>query len=197
MILERPYHLSFPNIFEHEGVYYMIPETGDNKTVELYEATLFPYEWKFKHNLMEDTRAYDSNLVFHNDLWWLFAAVAESKDCPTTEELYVFYADSPISQHWTAHANNPIISDASSARPAGKIIEKNGVLIRPSQDCAGSYGAGINFNEIVTLDKTSYKENRINTLFADWDKTLSGVHTFNFDSKYTVSDAMYRRGKRS
>ena len=196
-ILERPYHLSFPNIFEYEGVYYMIPETGDNETVELYEATSFPYEWKFKHNLMDNIRAYDSNLVFHNNLWWLFAAVAESKECPTTEELYVFYADSPISKHWTAHANNPIVSDASCARPAGKIMEKGSVLIRPSQDCAGSYGAGINFSEIMTLDKTNYKEKKINTLSADWDKTLTGVHTFNFDSKYTVSDAMFLRGKRA
>ncbi len=195
-ILERPYHLSFPNVFKHEGVYYMIPETGDNKTIELYEAVSFPYEWKFKHYLMEDIRAYDVNLVLHNDLWWLFAAVAVTKECPTTEELYVYYADSPISETWIPHTNNPIVSDASTARPAGKIFEKNGGLIRPSQDCAGSYGAGINFLEILTLNKTSYKEKKINTLSADWDKRLSGVHTFNFNSKYTVSDAILKRGKR-
>jgi len=196
-ILERPYHLSFPNIFEYDGIYYMVPETGDNETIELYEAVSFPYEWKFKHCLMDNIRAYDANVIFHNGLWWLFAAVAVTEGCPTTEELYLYYADSPISKTWTAHTNNPIVSDAISARPAGKIFEKDGVLIRPSQDCAGSYGAGINFCEIVELSKTRYKEKINHTLSADWDKTLSGVHTFNSNSKYTVSDAIFRRGKRA
>ncbi len=189
-ILEKPYHLSYPNVFEYQGTYYMIPETGDNQAVELYESTAFPYAWTFKHNLIENIRAYDASLVFHDGLWWLFAAVSVTQACPTTEELYVFYADSPISKQWTAHANNPVVSDAASARPAGKIYRQGDMLIRPSQDCAGSYGAGINFCEIQILNKKEYKERILNTLNADWDNTLSGVHTFNFDSKYTVSDAI-------
>jgi len=194
-ILERPYHLSYPNIFEYEGEYYMIPESGDHGTVELYKSTAFPYEWKFEHNLIDNIRAYDSTLLFHEGLWWLFAAVAETEACPTTEELYVFYAKSPLSQNWTPHANNPIVSDAASARPAGKIFKQDNKIIRPSQNCAGSYGAGINFCEILTLTKKTYKEKIIKAFTADWDKDLTGVHTFNFDHAYTVSDAMFKRGK--
>jgi hypothetical protein len=189
-ILEKPYHLSYPNVFEYENRYYMIPETGDNQTVELYEASAFPYAWSFKQYLLENIRAYDSSLVFHDGLWWLFASVAETDACPTTEELYVFYADSPLSTNWTAHPQNPVVSDAASARPAGKLFFQGDRLIRPSQDCAGSYGAGINFCEVQVLNQHEYKETILNTLTADWDNTLSGVHTFNFDSKYTVSDAI-------
>ena len=189
-ILEKPYHLSYPNVFEYQGSYYMIPETGDNQTVELYQASVFPYEWTFKHNLIENIRAYDSSLIFHEGLWWLFATVSVTEACPTTEELYVFYADSPLSTQWTAHANNPVVSDAASARPAGKLFRQGKQLIRPSQDCAGSYGAGINFCDIQILNKKEYKEKILNTLTADWDNTLSGVHTFNFNAKYTVSDAI-------
>ncbi len=189
-ILEKPYHLSYPNVFEYENRYYMIPETGDHQTVELYESTRFPYEWSFKHNLLENIRAYDSSLVLHDGLWWLFASVAVTEACPTTEELYLFYADSPLSTNWTAHPQNPVVSDAASARPAGKLFYQDGRLIRPSQNCAGSYGAGINFCEVQLLNKHEYKETILNTLTADWDTSLSGVHTFNFDSKYTVSDAI-------
>ncbi len=189
-ILEKPYHLSYPNVFQYENRYYMIPETGDHQTVELYEATRFPYEWSFKHNLLENIRAYDSSLIFHEGLWWLFASVAVTEACPTTEELYLFYADSPLSTNWTAHPQNPVVSDAASARPAGKLYRQGDQLIRPSQDCAGSYGAGINLCEVQLLNKKEYSETILNTLTADWDKTLGGVHTFNFDSKYTVSDAI-------
>ncbi len=194
-VLERPYHLSYPNVFEYQGAYYMVPETGDNQTIELYQATNFPYEWTFKHTLMENIRAYDASLIFHDGLWWLFAAVSVTEDCPTTEELYLFYADSPLSQEWTAHANNPVVSDAASARPAGKLIQQGDKLIRPSQNCAGSYGAGINFCEIQCLSRNGYRETILETLNADWDENLLGVHTFNSDSLYTVSDAILARRK--
>ncbi|HVF97963.1 MAG TPA: hypothetical protein VM871_11605, partial [Flavisolibacter sp.] len=46
VVLERPYHLSYPFLFAHNGDYYMIPETAANKTVELYKATAFPFKWE-------------------------------------------------------------------------------------------------------------------------------------------------------
>lgn len=196
MILERPYHLSYPNVFEYENEFYMIPESGDNGTIELYKAKAFPYEWEFVHNMMDNISAYDSTLHSHDGLWWLFATVAETKLCPTTEELYLFYADSPISDNWIAHANNPVVSDAASARPAGKLFQKNNKIIRPSQNCAGSYGAGLNLCEVITLNKNTYKEKIIESFSPNWDPKLSGLHTLNFNEKFSVSDAILKRGRR-
>ena len=193
-ILERPYHFSYPNVFEYENQMYMVPETGGNQCIQLYQAKSFPYEWEFQYNLMDGIRAYDSTFIEHDGVWWLFATVSETEQCATTEELHLFYADSPLSQNWTAHPANPINTFASSARPAGKIFKEDGRLYRPSQDCAGSYGAGINICEIITLNKKEYKEVILSKHKPDWDKHLTGLHTLNFDSKYTVIDTILDTG---
>ena len=193
-ILERPYHFSYPNIFDYQGNTYMVPETGDNQQVELYQCNSFPDSWTFKHHLISGIRAYDATFVEHNGLWWLFAAVAENAQCPTTEELHIFYADSPVSQDWTAHPENPVNTDAASARPAGNFFHQDNKLYRPSQDCAGSYGAGINICEIITLDKNHYEERIDKTFRPDWSKSIIGLHTLNFNERYTVSDVIKQKG---
>lgn len=38
VVLEEPYHLSFPWVFEEDGHIYMLPETGATNTIRLYEA---------------------------------------------------------------------------------------------------------------------------------------------------------------
>ena len=45
-VLERDHHLSYPFLFEHEGVLYMVPETAQAGTVELYRCTEFPLRWR-------------------------------------------------------------------------------------------------------------------------------------------------------
>ena len=193
-ILKTDFHLSYPNVFEYKGKIYMVPESGDNKTISLYEAEEFPYKWKLKYHLMEDVQAYDVTFQEHNGKWYIFAAVAQSADFPTTDELFIFHSDSPISQNWEAHAKNPVISDVSTARPAGQIYKEDNKLIRPSQDCAGSYGAALNFNEILVLNEHEYQEQLIEKKKPDWDPSLSALHTLNFNKKYTVSDAILAKG---
>ncbi|RTZ67204.1 MAG: hypothetical protein DSZ29_01215 [Aquificaceae bacterium] len=189
-ILEKPHHLSYPFIFQHDNDFYMIPESGDAQCVELYKCTSFPYQWEFEKKLITNIRAYDSTLFKHDGLWWLFACVADDEQCPSTEDLHLFYADSPLSDDWQAHPLNPIISDAASARPAGKIFSHNGKIYRPSQNCAASYGAGLNLCEITTLSTDHYSEEIISQIFPDWDKRLKGLHTFNFNENITVCDVI-------
>ena len=42
IVLERPYHLSYPFLFEYEDQLYMVPETKENNGVEVYRCTHFP-----------------------------------------------------------------------------------------------------------------------------------------------------------
>jgi hypothetical protein len=51
-ILEQAYHLSYPFVFEHGGQIYMLPETAGNRTIEVYRATRFPYQWEAHAVLM-------------------------------------------------------------------------------------------------------------------------------------------------
>lgn len=190
VILKRPYHLSFPNVFKNESTYYMIPETGDNGAVELYHATDFPYEWEQAHVLIENLHAYDSTLLEYGDRWWLFATVAAEKGMSGNDELHIFYADSPISTDWKPHSANPVISDASTARSAGQFFKVGDDWLRPSQDCAGHYGAGLNINKIIQLDAEKYIEEQVHVSRPDWKDDLIALHTLNFNSDVAVADAL-------
>ncbi|MFQ5444037.1 MAG: hypothetical protein ACE5EK_05405, partial [Nitrospinales bacterium] len=46
-IIEKPYHLSYPFIFEWNSNYYMVPETSENRTMDIYKCIDFPLGWEF------------------------------------------------------------------------------------------------------------------------------------------------------
>lgn len=194
-ILERPYHLSYPFIFEWQNSLYLIPESADNRTVELYRCIRFPDKWEFQHNLMEDLRAYDSTLIEHEGTWWLFATVQERDGASSWDELCLFYADHPLSTTWHAHPMNPVISDVRSARPAGRMFVENGRIYRPSQNSSFRYGYALNLNEILELNRITYRERLIETFVPDWDRSINGMHSYTRAGHLTVVDAYHRARK--
>ena len=195
IILKKPYHLSYPFIFEYNNIYYMIPESSGDSTIQLYECTDFPYEWEFKMNLMENITAVDTTLFFKDNKFWLFANVSEIPGVSKSEELFLFSSDRLFTKDWKSHPANPIISDIRSARPAGRIFYHNGRLYRPSQDCSVAYGYSILLNEITELTDEKYKEIKISGITPDWDNDVIATHTLSFDHDLTVIDAQIRRRK--
>ncbi len=194
-ILNRPYHLSYPAIYELDGKYYMIPESGANRTIEVYESVNFPYEWKFKMNLMENIKSADATIFYYNNKYWLFVNIDEDEGSLLYNELFLFYSDDFLTQNWTPHPLNPIVSDVKSSRPAGKVFIENGRLIRPSQNSSVRYGYGTSFNEIVVLNEEEYQEKNVGSILPCWDKSIGGVHTFNQDGELTLIDAWGIRSK--
>jgi hypothetical protein len=195
VVLERPYHLSYPFLFEYEGQLYMIPETGENKGIELYRCVQFPDQWEFEKNLISNVCAYDATLVEAQGKWWLFANIKEDGGS-TWDTLHLYYADHPLSDQWTPHPRNPIVKDIHSARPAGHIFLHEGKLIRPSQDCSVRYGYATNFNCIITLTETDYAED-CEHIFKPLEKgSVLATHTFNRVGSLTAIDAIQRRRKK-
>ena len=187
-VLQKDYHLSYPFIFQYKNDYYMIPESAENRTIELYKCKNFPAQWEFQKNIMQDMRACDTTLIEYEGRWWMFSVMCAHDKCMNTEDLHIFYSDDPLSNNWTAHQNNPVVSDATNARPAGKLFTSEGKLYRPSQSCAAIYGKGLNINEIVELSTTTYKEKKIHEDSAEWSSRIEGLHTYNSDGKLSVSD---------
>ncbi len=190
--LDRPYHLSYPFVFEWEGHHYMIPESAENRTIELYRCTRFPDQWRFEHNLMEGIMAYDATLAHRQGRWWMFANVAPHESASDWDELCVFHADSPVSRKWIPHPLNPVVSDVRRARPAGPLFVEGDRLLRPSQDSSGRYGRALNFNEVVTLTTDRYEERPVGHLEPDWDPEYVAVHSFSRAGGSTFMDAVLR-----
>jgi hypothetical protein len=193
--LERPYHLSYPFVFRHEGAWFMIPETSENRTVEVYRCEAFPDRWRFSHVLMHGVRAVDATLLYHGERWWLFANVAELEGSSTHDELSAFWATDPLSTTWQPHPMNPLVADVRRARPAGPFIWRDGRLIRPSQDCSGEYGRAVCLNEVTALTETTYQEHPIGRYAATWDPRVVAIHTLSEHDGVVCLDGKLRRAR--
>jgi hypothetical protein len=68
-VLERPYHLSYPCVFQFENEWWMLPETSENRTIELYRAVEFPHRWTAGPVLFRDVTAVDSTLFEFQGRW--------------------------------------------------------------------------------------------------------------------------------
>ncbi len=173
-VLRRPYHLSYPFVFKHEGSCYLIPESASNRTVELYRATDFPYRWSLVKVLYQE-KAVDTTVFIDGDTFWFFTtlkAPAGDGAC-----LCLFYADR-IDGEWHWHPSNPLSMDVRDARCGGRVFRQDGRLIRISQDGSGRYGSSFSFREIVMLSKTDYRENLLWTV-EPWSESFWGTHTYD------------------
>jgi hypothetical protein len=188
-ILEKRYHLSYPSVFEADDRLYMVPESGANETIDLYECTSFPDQWEFRQTLMKNVRAVDTTLWQHAGKWWMFTAIAENAAAAPNVELFLFHSDRLLDGQWIPHPRNPVVSDIKRARPAGGLFMQDGKLIRPSQDCSETYGHAIHFNEVEVLSETDYCERTLSTINPDWDRKVLATHTYATCGNLAVIDA--------
>ncbi len=186
VVLERDYHLSYPFVFEWDGQVYMIPETAQHRTIELYRAVEFPARWELVATLFDGVHAVDATLLEHGGRLWLFTNVAPPGGS-SDDELFAFCADSPFGP-WVPHPMNPIVSDVRRARPAGRPFMHDGELVRPSQDCSSRYGGAIVLNRVEVLSETDYREVTVGRIDPDWHPRCVGTHTINRSNRYEVID---------
>ncbi len=187
--LEESFHLAYPQLFEWGGEIYLLPETKNNRTIQLYRATDFPRGWQLAHVLLRDVSAADSTLLYHHGKFWLFTSGLGTEDpwFDGDRELSLFFSDS-LSGPWTAHPLNPVVSDVRGSRCAGQLFFRDGQLIRPAQDCSQVYGFAVTFNRVDRLSETEYHETPVGTLLPTWMNGNRGTHTFNRSGRYEVLD---------
>jgi len=176
-VLERDYHLSYPFVFRHGREVFMIPESEQNRTVDLYRASRFPDEWHLEETLFSGLRAVDSTIHEADGRLWLFANVA-AEGASLDDDLHLF-SGSKVTGPWRPHRANPVVATVRTARPAGRLFRDGERLIRPSQDCSGSYGGAIVLNRVDVLSTREYRETVIGRVEPTWLPKLSGTHTLN------------------
>jgi len=157
LVLAEPFHLSYPQVFEHNGEHYMIPESGQVKAVRLYKSAQFPYEWQFVGNLLEGSRFVDSSIIRYRDRWWLFCDAGES----LTEPELRLYSAEDLRGQWQEHPASPVVTgNQLIARPSGRIAIIGGKLVRFTQG-TNPYGTEVRAFEIIELTETGYRERQI------------------------------------
>jgi hypothetical protein len=191
-VLERDYHLSYPFLLEEGGELYMIPETAQNGTVELYRCIDFPLRWRLERVLLEGVSCVDATFHKNGDRWWMFANAAASGSRIFDDELHLYHSQSLLGT-WLPHRRNPVKSDARCSRPAGDFFTFGGRLYRPAQICVPLYGAGISINRVLRLTPHDYAERQVERILPGRENGIFGLHTINRTGSLTVIDAFTRR----
>jgi hypothetical protein len=151
IVLDEPFHLSYPFVFQWEDNWYMVPESRKAGVIRLYRAESFPTGWTAVTDLIRGDYQ-DPTPFRHDGRWWLFATTGQN------ENLHLFYA-AQLTGPWEPHALNPVIAmDRRRARCGGRPQVIEGRLIRFAQDCLDRYGHRLLGFEITRLTPTDYAE---------------------------------------
>jgi hypothetical protein len=153
VILDEPFHLSYPYVFKWENAYYLIPESFEDNSVRLYKAEQFPTQWSYVTTLVEGRDYVDNSIVYFNGRWWLFSSVTSN------DTLYLFYADD-LTGPWVEHPESPIVEGNNHiARPSGRVLVYEDRLYRYTMDINPPSGTHqILALEITDISPTSYSE---------------------------------------
>lgn len=174
-ILEQDCHLSWPQIFAHDGAMWMVPETSGRRTVELWRATRFPDTWEKHAVLLADVDLADATLEKIGDRWWMFGTGRE-RWCSSWDALHVFHAPA-LEGPWTPLADAPVKVDVATSRPAGRLIRSGDAWLRPVQNSARDYGCGLALTRIDRLDEGGFAETVLRRFATP--APLTGLHTWN------------------
>ncbi len=154
IVIDEPFHLSYPYVFEWGEEHYMIPESGDDYTVRLYKSSAFPQKWEYIGNLLEGFKYRDPSIFRFNNKWWMFV------NYPDNDGLHLFFSDS-LFNGWKLHPQSPImVMNKKYARSAGRVFNYNGNLYRLAQDCDDYYGKQVFCFEISELTDSTYIEKK-------------------------------------
>lgn len=193
-VMDLPYHLSYPFLFEHRGALYMIPETMANRTIEMWKCVHFPAQWEKTRTIFEDVAAVDATLFEHDGRWWMFTTQDRTGIGDMRAELFIYHTDDPVQGEWQAHLKNPVLVNGRWARMAGGFIHlPDGKLIRCAQKGGPTYGSGMHFMEITRLTTEIFEERRAETIQPDWRPDLVGIHHCHHLPDMTVFDMKVRR----
>ena len=193
-VLDFNFHLSFPFIFEENGEIYLMPESSENKKLEVFKAVAFPFKWELYATAFEGEAVGDA--FFHTDeeqQKWLFLNKQAAKTAPMNSELFIYKVDSCKFNSLIPHHQNPVLIDARVARNGGSIFKHNNQWYRPSQrNVDGVYGRALNINRIDKLTIDEYIETTVQIIEPDFDKNLMGLHHLHQCNGTFVFDAAYR-----
>ena len=153
VILDEPFHLSYPYVFKSNGDYYLIPESFEANSIRLYKADSFPTHWTYVKTLVDGRDYVDNSVIFFNDKWWLYSSVTSN------DTLYLHYADSLMGP-WKEHPQSPIVSqDVHKSRPSGRLLVYDGRLYRFTMDIDPPVGTHqVMVYEVIEITPTSYAE---------------------------------------
>lgn len=199
-IIEEPYHLSFPMVFEWGDKFYMIPESSDNLSLNLYcsEGDMFHWE-KIKEFPTEEPLVDTVVLSCWGESVELLSSVIHPEDplqyrwkrlrLHRTEGSYILEEMDTV---------DGCEDYSRKSRMAGKLANVNGKLLLPIQESTETdYGINLYLNDFSENNLRQLKGKKLTP--ADIhiegidEKQRIGVHSYAVLDQYEVVDIRYFR----
>lgn len=179
-------HVSYPQIIEHAGEIYCIPESAAQGHVQLFRALEFPSRWALDCVLLEGFAGADATVIRYRERWWMFTCNHADQD---EAKLFIFHSTG-LHGPWMPHALNPVKCDLRSSRPAGTpFMGEDGALYRPAQDCSRAYGGALVINRVTRLTPDEFHEEVAAHLRPDpAGPCPDGLHTLSAVGGLTLVD---------
>lgn len=159
-ILPRESHLSFPFVFSFGGSTYLVPETHEARSVDLFAMGDNPAEWSLSRRLLYGLDAVDTVIVQHLGHWWLITSVLEPG--AQNRHLEIYFAKDLLHGEFKPHPVNAERryqqAKHGTGRNAGTYLRTASGFVRPMQNSIHHYGEGVQLMRIVRLDPEGFEE---------------------------------------
>lgn len=190
-VMDKPFHLSYPQVFEHEGETWMVPESYQAGEIALYRASDDSLDhWERECALLGGLPGADASLVEYAGRWWMFYTLV-GPGARDQRELHIAHAPG-LAGPWTPLAANPVRVSRDGARPAGRpFVAHDGVLTLPVQDSSTGYGGATRLLRFPLLtperaDIEAGTERLTGDLVSD--SHTEGLHTLSACGEFTLID---------
>lgn len=186
-IIRENYHMSFPNVFCHDGDLYMIPETYNDNSVHLYKCIDFPYDWVRMPDLITGVHLVDHSLL-EDDFTYVISYDIDRK---CTRCFFINWDELKFEEFYPD-------GNYSNERPGGTFFTKDNKLFRVIQDCNNRYGEYLKIYEVDGLSRVSFNEHLFKTIMVNdlsFDKNLGfdRVHQYSVSEDFEMIDFTYNR----
>lgn len=187
-------HASYPDVFHVSGQWYMIPETVDRHTIELYRALSFPYKWEKTGSLCERVNAVDTTAFEYEGSIYLFIYEQnQSENVLSIAKMNV--------QSCTLDNKQVVFAYKEKiGRPGGKVLHIGSKMCRPTQYGINRYGESLVFKDFrFHMNENFYEEKDVlhikasDVLPKHISRVAEGMHTYNQSGGYEIIDIFRRK----
>jgi hypothetical protein len=150
VVLEESSHLSYPQVFEHGGSYWMLPESMQSGRVTLYQADKLPGPWRRAAELLPSAYL-DPTLFQYEGAWYLWVTDLQNQ--------LRLYCANQLQGPYREHPCSPLTSDLRYMRCGGRVQRlPDGSVVRLAQDSSEGYGKYLHVMAITQLTPEAYQE---------------------------------------
>ena len=190
-VIREPFHMSFPNVFQWQGAWYMLPETCQSGQLRLYRARRFPYDWELSGVLLEGRELVDHALYPTEDGFFILT-YDQTEPQDSRNRIFHLHMDSGRLEEIFPQGN------WCRERPGGTFYRAGEKWRHVVQECRqGVYGEYLHVFEVEHFDRERFEEREIRQVHmqdlavSPDNGRLQYLHTYNRNADYEVIDVRY------